>query len=230
MIAQIGGVTGRRRKDGREDEIEVKAGFLPSLMAAKNARDYQQSQLGLQERGLDQAGRQAREALDLEEEQAAKAQKLSMAGLSSEMGMGFGNYLNEDAAKDSAGKDVVAEAAKGATGDAWKSEFGSGLEDEAGEGAKGFMTALGDKATDAAGWGKALGSKGSYVGMFNAPIGGELAKTVTGAKKGDWWTPAAGGAAVSMLTDAFVNPDADFYSAAMNAIGGGGIGGAFSLW
>ncbi|MBU1003029.1 MAG: hypothetical protein KKE73_10960 [Proteobacteria bacterium] len=219
MITQIAGVTGRKRRDGRKEEVETKAPYLLSAYANKDARDAQARSLALQEQGLEQSADNAREALEADKEQAAASRKLSIAGLSTEMGTGLGSYLNSETPQaEKVGTDAAKNALIGGTEDAAKAGLGD------------FFNDPSATMSDTDSWTKALTDKGSYLGAFNAPLGAQLAKTLTGSKDNDWVTGALGGAGAAVLTDAFMNPASDFYSSALNAITGGGVGAAFSFF
>lgn len=222
MLTQIGGVTGRRRRDGRKEEVEARAPYLVNAYASRAQQDYQDRMASMRKDRMEQESAMARQALGQKKKQDKRANKLAMAGMSSNLGMGLGGHLTmEDKAEDTA-EDAVKNIYTKLGG----ADSESGLAEK---GLGGFLNDAGDKVSNKDGWTNALGNKASYVGMFNAPLGSEIGGMFGGGEN-KTAQRVIGGAVGSALTDAFMNPASDFYSSAMNAIGGGSIGGALSLF
>lgn len=97
MISQAQAVTGRKPKRRYIDIINARTPYLPSLYAAKEAREYQDKTLALSREQLEEQTRQAEEALDLQKKQGREANTLGMINLGLTGGLG---YLKNKTAKD----------------------------------------------------------------------------------------------------------------------------------
>ena len=106
---QISALTGRTIKPDYESYIGEQVSALPQFLQLKENRDYNNAQLDLQERSLDESMRQNAMNYDLAKEQAESAKKSQLYGnLISGAGLGLNAYQ----ALDESGVDLAGGASR----------------------------------------------------------------------------------------------------------------------